>query len=437
MVVPIAREDGVHGAAIGTIRLTDGLRDLFGRDSLDWNLEIADRTGRIVYHSFPTDHGAPTVPARLVDERHVPVADLAWKVRLWPTPLLLSTLRTAQPQRILVIGLLASLVIAVANFLLAQRQASLTQSLRETERLAADVEATRRHLSEMVNGIDAVIWESDAATGRFTFVNDHARKLLGLDVGQWMSVPARWFDHVHPDDRARAMETSRQAQRPGQTYPVEYRMIDAHGRVLWVREIIAVIDRDGQVVGRRGVVVDISARVQAEEALRQSQKLESLGVLAGGIAHDFNNLLTTILGNAEMLVPFLAGDAAPARKHLEKIERTTRRLAELTRQMLAYSGRGQFTVAEVDLNAVITEMTELLTVSTTKNVPCGLSPRPGAAAHGSRRVADPAGGPQPPDQRRRGHRRARPRRGGHQHRRGGARRGAGDRAFRRAGPGAR
>lgn len=368
VIVPIVRDEGPAGAVVGTIRLADSMRDLFGRDSLDWNLEIADRTGRIAYRSYPADHGEPPAPAALVDERHVPVADLAWKVRLWPTPLLLSTLRTAQPRRILGIGLLASLVIAVANFLLAQRQAHLTQSLRETERLAADVDTTRRHLSEMVNGIDAVIWESDTASGRMTFVNDYARKLLGFDIAQWMSVPARWFDHVHPDDRARAQEISRQAQRPGQTYPMEYRMIDAHGRVLWVREIIAVISHAGRVVGRRGVVVDISARVQAEEALRQSQKLESLGVLAGGIAHDFNNLLTTILGNAEMLTPYLAGSAGSGRKHLDKIERTTRRLAELTRQMLAYSGRGQFTVAEVDLNTVITEMTELLTVSTTKNV---------------------------------------------------------------------
>ena len=368
IIVPLVRDAGPTGAVIGTVRLAEGLRDLFGRDALDWNMEIADRSGRVVYRSYPPERGTSRAPSALVDERHVPVADLAWKVRLWPTPLLLSTLRTGQPFRILGIGLVASLVISVATFLLAQRQAHLTQSLHETERLAADVEATRRRLSELVNGIDAIIWESDTATGRFTFVNDYARKLLGIDISQWRSVPERWLDHVYPDDRARTREFSQQAQQPGQTYPAEYRMLDVHGRIIWVREIIAVIGRAGHPTGRRGVVVDISARVQAEEALRQSQKLESLGVLAGGIAHDFNNLLTTILGNAEMMAPFLAGEAAPGRKHLDKIERTTRRLAELTRQMLAYSGRGQFTVAEVDLNAVITEMIELLAVSATKNV---------------------------------------------------------------------
>ena len=368
MVVPLRREGGAAGAVVGTVLFGDGMRDLFGRDSLDWNLEISDRTGRVAYRSTPVGQSGLAIPGELVDERHVAVADVAWRVRLWPTHLLLSTLRTAQPWRILGIGLLASAVTAIASYLLNQHQARLTQSLRESERLASDVDVTRRRLSEMVNGIDAVIWESDAASGRFTFLNDYARKLLGIDTARRLSAPARWFDHVHPDDRARALEISRQATRPGQTYPAEYRMVDATGRTLWVREMITIIGQGGQATGRRGVVVDITARVQAEEALRQSQKLESLGVLAGGIAHDFNNLLTTILGNAEMLGPFLSDGAASGRKHLDKIERTTRRLAELTRQMLAYSGRGQFTVAEVDLNAVITEMTELLAVSTSKNV---------------------------------------------------------------------
>ena len=145
-------------------------------------------------------------------------------------------------------------------------------------------------------------------------------------------------------------------------------MVHADGHTLWVREIITVISDNSRVLGRRGVVVDITPRVQAEEAVRQSQKLESLGVLAGGIAHDFNNLLTTILGNAEMLGPILREQAPAGSVHLEKIERTTRRLAELTRQMLAYSGRTRFSVAEIHLNTVIKEMGELLSVTIPKNV---------------------------------------------------------------------
>ena len=364
--VPILRDDRPEGVLAGTIRLTAAMKDLYGADGPDlWNLELADRSGRTVYRAV----GSEPTWAGLVVTRFVPVADRAWKLRIWPTPTMMTTLHTAAPQRILVIGVLAALVVAVANYLLAQREERLEESLRESERLASDRDAARRRLSELVNGIEAVIWESDAERQRVTFVSEYAQKLLGLDTARLATDPDTWSEHVHPDDRARARENVRAAQRPGQTYAAEYRMLDALGQVIWVREIVTVIGGEaGRVLGRRGVVVDISARVQAEEALRQSQKLESLGVLAGGIAHDFNNLLTTIMGNAEMLRPWLANGDAKGRAHLDKIERTTRRLAELTRQMLAYSGRGEFTVAEVDLNAIVTEMTELLTVSTPKNV---------------------------------------------------------------------
>lgn len=369
VTVPVFRDGHLEGSVAGTIRLTQGIRSLYGQELLDfWNLEIVDRAGRSVYQSLAANAGMAPPPKFLVAERHIPVADRAWKLRLWPTPLMVATLRTAAPQRILTIGLLSSVILAIANFLLAQRQASLGQSLQESERLAADVETTRRHLSDLVNGIEAVIWESDAGVQHFSFVNDYARKLLGIDTNRWVAEPAFWYENVHPDDRARARGNTQAAQRPGQSHTVEYRMIDAAGQILWVREIITAIGDADNIAGLRGVVVDITARIQAEEALRQSQKLESLGVLAGGIAHDFNNLLTTILGNAEMLSPYLATSKGSGKHHLEKIERTTRRLADLTRQMLAYSGRGKFTVDKISLNALIVEMTDLLKVSTPKNV---------------------------------------------------------------------
>ena len=369
IIVPVFRSGAYDGIVAGIVRLTQGMRKLYGRDVLDfWNLELRDRSDRVAYLAAGTANGTPAPTVYVAPPRFIPVGDHAWKLRLRPTPLLTATLRTGAPPRILTIGLVASLVVAVANYLLAQRQARLAASLKESERLTADVEATRRHLSDLVNGIEAVIWESDADIHRFTFVNDYARKLLGIDTGRWVAEPAFWFEHVHPDDRARAREHARAARSPGQTYAAEYRMVAADERVIWVREIITVIGRAGRMIGRRGVVVDISARVQAEEAVRQSQKLESLGVLAGGIAHDFNNLLTTILGNAEMLGPFLRDGALPGLTYLDKIERTTRRLAELTRQMLAYSGHGRLSVEQVNLNTIITEMTELLTVSTSKNV---------------------------------------------------------------------
>ncbi len=100
-------------------------------------------------------------------------------------------------------------------------------------------------------------------------------------------------------------------------------------------------------------------RKSLEEKVLQAQKLESLGVLAGGIAHDFNNLLTAMLGNASLALDKVPV-GAEARGHLQKIEAAAKRAADLTQQLLAYAGKGQFFVAAVDLNALIWDLRPLL-----------------------------------------------------------------------------
>ena len=88
-------------------------------------------------------------------------------------------------------------------------------------------------------------------------------------------------------------------------------------------------------------------------------------MLAGGIAHDFNNLVTTILGNADLARSQLA-PTHPAGPHLDDIDCASRRAADLCRQMLAYSGKGRFVIQPVSLNDVVSEMEQLLSVSTSK-----------------------------------------------------------------------
>lgn len=100
-------------------------------------------------------------------------------------------------------------------------------------------------------------------------------------------------------------------------------------------------------------------RRQMEVQMRQAQKLESLGVLAGGVAHDFNNLLTAMLGFSSLAAGKLPPDS-PARPMLQEIEKAAHRAAELTRQMLAYSGRSKLQDETFSLHAVVTEISKLL-----------------------------------------------------------------------------
>lgn len=106
----------------------------------------------------------------------------------------------------------------------------------------------------------------------------------------------------------------------------------------------------------------IHEREQIEAVLRQTQKLESLGVLAGGIAHDFNNLLSAMLGQASVAKMKLPADS-PAIQHINRSVAAAERAADLTRQLLIYSGRGQVERKPINLNDVIQENLPLLKVT--------------------------------------------------------------------------
>jgi nitrogen-specific signal transduction histidine kinase/ActR/RegA family two-component response regulator len=113
--------------------------------------------------------------------------------------------------------------------------------------------------------------------------------------------------------------------------------------------------------------IDITERKKFEAQLRQTAKLESLGVLAGGVAHDFNNLLLGILGNAS-----LAFDTTPRsnpnRALLQDVVNASQRAADLTRQLLAYAGKGRFVVELIDFPALIREISTLIQSSIPRNV---------------------------------------------------------------------
>jgi PAS domain S-box-containing protein len=108
-------------------------------------------------------------------------------------------------------------------------------------------------------------------------------------------------------------------------------------------------------------------RRRFESQLHQTQKLESLGVLAGGIAHDFNNLLVGVLGNADLALSELP-TAHPARENLADLEKAARRAADLCRQLLAYSGKGRFAIEKLDLSALVRDMAHMLEIGISRSV---------------------------------------------------------------------
>ncbi|MCU0864612.1 MAG: PAS domain S-box protein [Planctomycetes bacterium] len=222
------------------------------------------------------------------------------------------------------------------------------------------------------------------ADGTFTFVNEIYCRTFGRSAEQLLG--HTWQPVVLPDDLELVREKLSEMSSTHPVVRIENRVLDGAGRVRWMEFINRGFHAaDGTLLEVQAVGRDVTDRRAAEDARRelelslrekeqqsryerqmmQSQKLESLGVLAGGIAHDFNNLLTAVLGYASLARMRIApGDAVG--DDLGQIERAAMRAAELCQQMLAYAGRGQFIVTAVDLNTLTEEMSQLLATAINK-----------------------------------------------------------------------
>jgi signal transduction histidine kinase len=139
-------------------------------------------------------------------------------------------------------------------------------------------------------------------------------------------------------------------------------------------------DIDGRLVVRALRYAIERGRVEAaERRLLESQRLESLAVLAGGIAHQLNNLLVVIIGNASLAATALDAQD-PVREHLVEIEAASQQAARLARQMLAYSGRGGLMMRAVDLNEIVRSACAAFSEGRPANVRLRLELAPGVLA---------------------------------------------------------
>jgi two-component system cell cycle sensor histidine kinase/response regulator CckA len=148
------------------------------------------------------------------------------------------------------------------------------------------------------------------------------------------------------------------------------------------RVLLPAYDMQRKPMGVVSVIVDVSEWLQAERdksrlqaELQQAQKTEALGLLAGSIAHDFNNLLVGVLGNVSLLLESLAADS-PLRRLAHAAELAAQRAADVARQLLAYAGKGQFRVEQLDLSELVRETSELLRITVAHGAELHLRTKP-------------------------------------------------------------
>jgi signal transduction histidine kinase/ActR/RegA family two-component response regulator len=238
-------------------------------------------------------------------------------------------------------------------------------------------------------------WHWDLPTDRFTVDNAFALA-FGLDptLGREGLSLEQVIATVHPEDRDAIKSAITEAIGRGGAYAQQYRVLRADGRYYWIEANGRVEHADdGTPLRFPGVLIDVEERrsvererdrataalralnetleqrviertadlMQAEEKLRQAQKMEAVGQLTGGIAHDFNNLLAGISGSLELINQRIAqGRLEEVDKYMHAAQAATRRAAALTHRLLAFSRRQTLDPRPTDVNTLMAGITEMV-----------------------------------------------------------------------------
>jgi len=216
------------------------------------------------------------------------------------------------------------------------------------------------HLAAIVESSeDAII--SKTLDGMVLTWNAGAERLYGYSAaeakGQSMSF---LLPPDRPDEEREILERIKRGER---VEHFETARLRKDGRRIDVSLTISPIrDREGHITGASHIARDITEGKRFKEQLLQTAKLESLGVLAGGVAHDFNNLLVGILGNASLALETLSSNN-PSRTMIRDILDASERASLLTRQLLAYAGKGRFIVEPISLSGLVREISNLVQTS--------------------------------------------------------------------------
>jgi PAS domain S-box-containing protein len=238
---------------------------------------------------------------------------------------------------------------------------------------AALRESEQRYKAIFQNAPDAlfVIAADGDDIGRIVAANEQAARMRHTSVGEIVDRKIQEFDT--PDAAAQAPDRLRRIVAGERlTFEVEHRLPDGSeipvevtaGRIMLDgRPHVLAFDRD--ISDRRRAERAEAERRKLEAQILHAQKLESLGVLAGGIAHDFNNLMTVVLGYANLALMKLP-EESPVRQMLHEIEKGAQRATELTQQMLAYAGKGNFVIQSLQLDTLVHEMHSLLQTAVSK-----------------------------------------------------------------------
>lgn len=240
----------------------------------------------LIYHQEPSLPISSTWQQQI----NIDIYGINWQLLIEPTPEFLADLHSPLPTFVLLSGIFASVGLTLLTYLvqvtrISNRQiATINQEL--AQRIAAQqqteiaLRASENRFRQLLETVKVIPWELDLKTWCFTYVGPQAETLLEYPVSQWYEENF-WFNHLHPHDREQALSLCKAAVARGENHEMEYRMLAADGRVVWLRDIISVVQTDGNPVLLRGFMFDITGLKLVEETLRLRER--ALAATSNGI----------------------------------------------------------------------------------------------------------------------------------------------------------
>jgi PAS domain S-box-containing protein len=241
-----------------------------------------------------------------------------------------------------------------ANFYLQSEAAERQRTVEALRKSEANWRSLVENMTEVIATLDH--------GGNIVFIN---RAVGGRAPEAMIGQRATYF---HTRSQYQSIMKRSIAQVLQTSVSVSYESEESSGNgVQWRLNRIGAVVEDQQVAALILISTDITEQKQIQAAMHQSQKLESLGMLAGGVAHDFNNLLTAMLVQLSSALVKLSPDHA-LRRNLQSAMKAAERATDLTRQMLNYAGRTSSENKPVDLNDLITDNIHLFSTAVPKNI---------------------------------------------------------------------
>ncbi len=241
------------------------------------------------------------------------------------------------------------------------RLSGTTQDVTEQVRSGEELRRLHEQLRTIAANVPGVVYRRVVATDgtvSYPYSSGSFYRRFGVSEEDVAADPEVLFRHVHDEDRAAFARDAALRVEGHQEY--DFRVVDAHGEVRWVRSLSSGRELpDGSFV-RDGIVLDITEQKALEEQLRQSQKLEAVGQLTGGIAHDFNNLLAIVMTSVDLLEMSQRDGGPLDTQAIEDIRVAAQSGSDLVKGLLGFGRRADLTLRRVDLGATVESMSKLL-----------------------------------------------------------------------------